>query len=188
MVITQEFFQDFKRGQMDAFYASVYPSLIVYATRVLGGDYAFLAEDCVQDSIYMMYEQREKFASPAHFKSYLYATIHNKAVNCLRRDRCQQKYLAQPREQLADLQASIIEQETIDRLHQAIEQLPTHLREIFDMSYEQALRNGEIARQLGISLTTVKKRKSQMIDAFRRTLADDDLMIVCAFLLTLEAR
>jgi DNA-directed RNA polymerase specialized sigma24 family protein len=58
-------------------------------------------------------------------------------------------------------------QETLDRLYQAIEQLPQHLREIFDLSFREGLQNAEVAARLRVSVEAVKKRKARLVSLLR---------------------
>lgn len=50
MNVYREIFADFKQGELAQFYRLMYPELMVYANRLLGADFAFLAEDCVQNA------------------------------------------------------------------------------------------------------------------------------------------
>lgn len=47
MMTADEIWIDFKQGKLEAFYKNKYNKLLVYASRTLGPDYGFLAEDCV---------------------------------------------------------------------------------------------------------------------------------------------
>ena len=58
MAQTEQLLSEFKSGNIGTFYNELYAKLLVYASRHLGPDYAFLAEDCVQDAVYKAYEQR----------------------------------------------------------------------------------------------------------------------------------
>ena len=55
MNVYREIFADFKQGELAQFYRLMYPELMVYANRLLGADFAFLAEDCVQNAVYKCY-------------------------------------------------------------------------------------------------------------------------------------
>lgn len=55
-------------------------------------------------------------------------------------------------------------------LYAAIEELPEEYRQIFDLSFEQGLRNPEVAKLLDVAEITVKKRKARMIDLLRKRL------------------
>lgn len=73
-------------------------------------------------------------------------------------------------------------QETLDRLYQAIEQLPQHLREIFDLSFREGLQNAEVAARLRVSVEAVKKRKARLVSLLRERFRGDASM---TFLLNL---
>ncbi|WP_106625428.1 RNA polymerase sigma factor [Bacteroides sp. Marseille-P3684] len=164
-----EIFIDFQQGKIDSLYHTLYGRLMSYASRCLGEDASFMSEDCVQDAIYKTYRMRSTFQNAAAFKSYLYTCIHNHAVSILRKQMAQENYLASREEE--DLQHSLLEQEVLDLLFDAIRSLPEKYRRLFDMSFEQGLKNAEIAALLHVSESAVKKQKASMIQQLR-----DDLL------------
>lgn len=178
MVIEQSIISDFKAGRLEAFYSNVYPSLLTYAARILGPDYAFLAEDCVQDCIYKMYERRDTFDKPSYFKSYAYTLVHNSAVSFVRKSRSQKDYVGQQDNIDSGFQLSMIHQETLDLLYDAIESLPMHLHVIFEMSFEQGMKNEEIAAALNVSPSTIKRRKALMISMLRNNLKENYILLL----------
>ena len=184
MVIEQSTIEDFKAGRLESFYSKVFPSLLTYAARILGGDYAFLAEDCVQDCIYKMYVRRDTFDRPSYFKSYAYALVHNSAVSVVRKSRSQSDYVGQQDYIDGGFQLTMIHQETLDLLYSAIESLPPHLHDIFEMSFEQGMKNEEIAAALNVSTSTIKRRKAQMIAMLRDNLKENYIILL---LLQLES-
>ena len=82
----QEAYEQFLQGEIGLFYKEVYPSLLVFTRRLLPKSLAYLAEDCVQDSIFKLYSQRSGMASSEHAKSFLYICIHNVVVSYIRKD------------------------------------------------------------------------------------------------------
>lgn len=76
-----------------------------------------------------------------------------------------------------------IELETKSRLYNAIASLPEDLKQIFNLSFEQGLRNPQIAAQLGVAEITVKKRKAKLINRLRILLNDDNSTLMLFFLL-----
>jgi RNA polymerase sigma-70 factor (family 1) len=176
--ITEQIVADFKKGKTESLYRHVYPSLIVYASRMLGDDYAFLAEDCVQDAIYKMYGMKDQFRNATHFKTYLFSAIHNGAITVLRKSRRHQHYLSEKREPDEDLMASLIEQETLDLLYDAIDKLPEDLRKVFELSFTQGLKNKEIAEQLGFSVKTVNNKKARILMLLRKAVGENKTLLL----------
>ena len=152
MKIDEHMVEQFRQGDMESFYMESYPSLLRYATRVLGEPYAHMAEDCVQEAVFKVYEKRAKFDKPSEMKAYLFSAVHNEIVD------------------------SYLLQETLDLLYKAIEQLPNDLKTIYNMTYEQRLKGHEIAQQLKISTTTVARQKARLIETLRRKFRSNDLM------------
>lgn len=174
MEINSLLLTNFKAGKIDMFYSNIYPSLLSYAIRILNPDYSFLAEDCVQDAIFKAYNRRNSFTSPFHFKSFIYSCIHNNAVSVLRKNKSRCDYISQQDNIVEDLSRNIIEQETLSILYEAIEKLPENLRKIFELSFEQGLKNAEVAATLDISESAVKKKKAKMISIIKESLADNN--------------
>ena len=169
MAHTESMLAEFKSGKISTFYNELYAKLLVYASRHLGADYAFLAEDCVQDAIYKAYEQRASFKSILTLKAFLYSCIHHAAIDILRKNNAQSNYLSQQEDQTEFLN-SIIEQETLNLLYDSIERLPEKDRRIFELHFEQGLKNAEIAKLLNVTESAVKKQKAQMLDLLRKDL------------------
>lgn len=168
MNISHQIYEDFLRGQIDSFYRKFYPSLLRYAERMLGVEHAYQAEDCVQETVYKVYLRRQKFSSPEEMKSYIFMSLHNEIVSIIRKDNSYARYLEQQFESDNDtFFDNMVLQETLDRIYEAVDHLPERLRSVFDMSFEQGLKNLEIAEQLSLSPETVKKRKANLLQYLR---------------------
>lgn len=180
MQISQQTYNDFISGRIDSFYANAYASLLMYATRTLGDDLSFLAEDCVQDAVFEAYQNRRSFDNNAKLKSYLYRCVHNRAVSFLRKSNSHSTYafIQKQNDENICFNNSILKQETFDLLYDAIERLPEVLKIIFEMSFEQGLKNQEISDKLGISIHAVKKRKARLISSLREMLTGDTLLLL----------
>lgn len=172
MIIADTTLRSFQDGKIEPFYNEVYPSLLTYAARILGNEYAFLAEDCVQDAVFNAYGHREDFVSGMQFKAFLYTCVHNNAVSVIRKNKSHDNYMQLRNDRndtKYDMESAMIEQETLDLLYDAIERLPKEMQQIFELSFEQGLKNAEAAEVLGISESMVKKRKAKMISILRDT-------------------
>ncbi len=188
MSINEQIFQDFKEGRIDSLYTQEYPSLKAFAARYLTDNYAIMAEDCVQDAIVNAYQARNTLNSPLQMKAFLYTCIRNACISILRKTDSHKNYLSEQKHEQEyewEISAAIIEQETIDRLHAAIRELPEKYRQIFNLDYEQGLRHTEIAKQLGITIDGVTKRKAKMLSLLREKFKEDKLMQIFIALISI---
>ena len=160
---------DFRKGKLELLYREVYPGLILYAVKYLGGESEFLAEDCVQNAIFSAWERRAKFDSVYTFKSFLYTSIKNEIISIHRKNSARERYVSQLEDE-AFFRNSVIDQEAQSMLYNAIEELPEREKIIFEMSFMEGLKNVEIAEKLGLSDSSVKKYKASALDFLRKRL------------------
>ena len=134
-----------------------------------------MAEDCVQDSILKTYLAREEIKNESQWRSWLFVTIRNRAVDMIRKAENNGIYIEKVKTDGEwsddDVSLDIVEQETVDIIYTAVQSLPEIYRQIFELSFEQALRNSEVAEQLAIAEITVKKRKARLLNSFASDLA-----------------
>ncbi len=174
-------YDDFRKGSMQLLYKSFYPALISYSGSILGQRYSFLCEDCVQESIYKAYMNRENIKDANSLKSFLYTTVRNRAISFLRKDKSQSNYLRQIETSEQDITADIIEKETLRKLFTAVRSLPEPFRQVFELSFEQGLKNKEIAMALGVSESAIKKRKARLLMILKKLLISTIIFLVTLF-------
>lgn len=172
MAIYEHIFSEFKEGHLTPFYEKMYPELLTYANNLLGEEYAFLSEDCVQDSVFKAYEQLKSFSAPLQWKVFLYTCIRNEAISIFRKGKAQKNYLSQSSVHEEDLSTHFIEQETLTLLYEAIDALPEKFKILFELSFCQGLKNAEIAERLQLAEITIKKQKQQLIKLLRKNLEE----------------
>ena len=177
MDIREDILKDFRNEKIEPFYMELYPSLLRYAKRVLGPDKEFLAEDCIQDAIYQVYQGRRTFTTPLQMRSFLFTCVHNAIITVFRKQERHDRYLVDHQEIEDSLIDSFLLQETLDRLYAAIDALPDRLHRIFELSFEQGMKNVEIAALLKLSPETVKKQKAKLITTLREAFRNDPLML-----------
>lgn len=170
MALYEQIFSDFKEGTINSFYQKMYPELLAYTIRLLGNEYAFLAEDCVQDAVFQSYQRHQSFASAMQWKVFLYTCTRNGAINILRKGQAQRNYQAQIDDFQDDISLDFIKQETLTLLYEAIEALPEKYKAFFALSFEQGLKNSEIAEYFQIAEITVKKKKARIIKLLHNNL------------------
>jgi len=181
--------EDFTQNRVESLYENIYPGLLLYAIRWLGDEYSFLAEDCVQNAILNAWRKRSEFTTTAALKSYLYTCVRNNVIDIQRKSSAKEKYAVSLNDDLV-FSNSLIEQETIDILYKTIDGLPEKYRVVFEMSFIDGLKNIEIAKELGLSDSTVEKRKAKALALVREQLIAiyGDSVFVSLLLLSLWNR
>jgi len=164
MLTNEAIFKKFVSGDVKPLYEYVYPSLLLYAADHLTPNYSFLSEDCVQDAIMAAYKRRKAIYSFTSLKAFLYTCISNSAIGILRKHKSYSNFISDTitRHTNPDLSTEIYEQEVQRHIFNAIDSLPEQYRETFELSFEKGMSNAEVAAKLGISISSVKKRKTSI--------------------------
>ena len=174
----QDAYEQFLQGEIDLFYKEVYPTLLVFTRRLLPSTLVYLAEDCVQDSIFKLYRQRSEMSSPERAKSFLYVCIHNAVVSYIRKDNSRQHFISQDNDPFEDdFSVELIRQETIDELMDAVDRLPDDMRQLCMMIFREGLKTSEIAQQLNMTESGVKKKKRRLLYLLRKSLSPEALFV-----------
>ena len=148
-----------KGREFDIFFRKLYLPLGMYALRIV--EDAELAEDLVAESFSKVWQKINEGLEIENFKSYMYQTVRNECLY----------YLRNKKETVGLENIMEVTPETIDtserdaKIWRAIDQLPEKCRQVFLLSKRDGLTNEEIAKEMGISIKTVK---NQMTKAFSR--------------------
>ncbi len=124
------------------------------------------AKEIAQNTFVKFYEKRNSIEITSSLKSYLFSMVHNDCVSYLRsRDLSGLliNKLAEHQEGNTEYQVYIEQTEEEYKLHQLIEQLPPQCKKIFKLSRFDNIKNGEIARDLNLSVRTVEAQISKAI-------------------------
>lgn len=146
-------------GGIESLYKEYYGSLCYYALNYVCD--MEVAQDIVQDIFVHLIEARPKFETSLHGRNFLYLSVKNASLNYIDKKRSKLKYLHLHREEeiieLPDDEAFIAE--VYRKLKKAVDELPPECRKIFYMSYIENQSNEIIARELAISVNTVRAQK-----------------------------
>ena len=92
--------------------------------------------------------------------SFLFLSVKNKALNFLRRQQAQERYLNNRMEEESFFLNNIIREEVYYHLQKMIGELSDPVRQIYELTLQE-LSNEEIAEQLGLSVDSVKAHKKR---------------------------
>ncbi|MDO8994858.1 MAG: RNA polymerase sigma-70 factor [Daejeonella sp.] len=128
-------------------------------------------KDLVQELFTNLWLNVEQIEPETNIAAYLYVSARNKVINLIRHDKVKNNYLSSLSNFANHHQNSILEQLSAKDLSIAIEReiqnLPSKMREIFELSRKKFRTHKEIAEELQISDKTVKKQINNAIKILR---------------------
>lgn len=136
-----------------------YPVLVEFAFSYL--KIQLSCEEVVDDVFVNLWEKRDKLENIRNIKSYLYTCTRNKALDYLRKNNQEPNFesdlfVIESIKYENEVDADVENEEFIEMLQIAIDQLPTKCKMIFKMHINDNLKNAEIAEIMGIAKKTVE--------------------------------
>ncbi len=170
------------KGSETAFheiFVSYYAPLCAYASLYVSeGD----AEEVVQAFMVHLWEGRENICVESSLKSYLFVAVRNRCLNAIRDRRYKQAFQQFVYERLKDRfddPDSLFLSDMKTRIAEAVQGLPEHYRQVFEMSRSGNSTNREIAEKLGVSVKTVEYYITQSLKILRVKLKDYLYFLIC---------
>lgn len=170
-----------KAGDLNAFdeiYRRYWEPLAKYAYNITHSP----AEVCdiVQDVFVSLWKRRNEFIPAGPLRPYLYKCVRNLSLRYLEKNMHQQRYLQSLNTIAQHVDANpVIAVETRDleiKINGAVEKLPEKMRDVFLLSRKQHLSYREIAEQLGIAETTVKKQVNNALKFLKSEVRELDVL------------
>jgi RNA polymerase sigma-70 factor (ECF subfamily) len=128
------------------------------------------AEDIVQDVFAYLWDHRASIDMTTSIKTYLYTAARNGALKYLRQQATRQAHSPRLTEfitYLQELESPEQEHLYIEKVQQALNELPDQCRAIFLMNCLDGKKYKEIAAELGLSINTVKTQLSRAYSKIR---------------------
>ena len=161
-----------------ALFRRYYPSLIFYATRLVGEEEA---EDVVQDVFVELWKRKDSIEIGEQIQAFLYRAVYTRALNVLKHRNVEDGYCAAMEEinrrraefyqpDNNEVIRKIEDRELRKEIHDAITELPDKCKEVFKLSYLHDMKNKEIADVLGVSLRTVEAHMYKALKFLRNRL------------------
>ena len=134
------------------------PMVLSMAERALGSRSE--AEDLGQEVFYRVFRKAKTLRDPTRLRSFIYSFAIRALKSELRRKRVRAWLSFHQPEDLADLSFGTVDVEARDQLrrfHVLLDRLTARDRLVFTLRYLEAMTVGEIAENLNISVSTVKR-------------------------------
>jgi RNA polymerase sigma-70 factor (ECF subfamily) len=166
----------FQRGEEEGFnyfFKTLYSALIYYAFGFLGDKES--CEDTVEQVFIKIWDNHQDFReySPRVIKSWLYTSVRNLCLNKLKSRKLEQRnlniltvYFEKESAEPAD--HKIIQAEVRSSMRQLIQEvLPPERRKVFELLYIRGLSVAEAAKELCVTISTVKNQKAIGLEELR---------------------
>lgn len=164
-----------RNGDVNAFnhlFRTYYPMLCAYAHKYVSVEDA---EECVQDAMLWLWENKEELVIQSSLSNYLFAIVRHRALNRIARQeiKCRaEAYFYEEMQELTESPDFYQIEELTRHIRKAIETLPESYREVFVMHRFKEMTYKDIATALGISPKTVDYRIQQALKILRIQLKD----------------
>jgi RNA polymerase sigma-70 factor (family 1) len=181
--------QELADGSESAFVSFFYH----YSPRVYRSALKFLdsreaAEEIVQDVFLDIWLRREKMADVLNFGAYLHGMVRKQVYDVYRGKPVTTELVhdfGYPELSENATERVMQEREYDKLLHEAVEKLPGHQRQIFRLAREEGLSHEEIAKRLNLSRLAVKSHMKRALRFLRAELAPligtEFLMLILIF-------
>lgn len=170
----QALLNGFRGGRESAFsqlHQLWYTGLYLYAAKITEDQSA--AEDIVEESFLIIWERRLSFHHLAALKGFLYTTARNAALKWLYKN--SRRLKAETEGQLLTsgiddntVLEKLVRAETMKMILDELDKLPPKSRQILTMLFIDGKKAKDIARELKISINTVKAHKHQSLGVLQR--------------------
>lgn len=144
------------------------------------------ALDLVQDIFITVWKKGIYLDDAEQIKSYLFVSVKNSCLNYLNHQKVVNKFKYYETLQLKEMEAayyasgeiSLIEQEEVNRIEDAVASMPDIYKEVIVLSRFEGLKNREIAYQLNIPLRTVETRIFRALSILKEKVRKHTLLIL----------
>ena len=169
----QDIIRKFKNGDQEGLrmlFDLYYTPLCVFAYKYF--DSYEKAEDVVQEAFINLWEKERMIEFTGSIKSYLFSIVRNNSINQVRKD---SKFRF---EEIENQAFDIIEdkfenqllEERRENLYKEIAELPTQCKNVFEAIAFDKMKYAEVAKEMDISINTVKTHYSRALKQLRGNL------------------
>ena len=169
-------------------FRTFYEPLCRFAQRYV--DVTDIAADLVETLFVNLWQNAETFDDLSHTRHFLYKAVHNACLNQLRSQKRsairEDHYAREAGAFQEDYLHDMLREELLSSVYREIEKLPFHYSRVVKLGYIDGLPNDEIAKEMGLSVQTVKNYKVKAFSILRRTLSYDAMLLLLTGNLVVE--
>jgi RNA polymerase sigma-70 factor (family 1) len=144
------------------------------------------AEDVVGNLFVSLWNREQQFENDTHARASLYRAIYNACFNHIRSSKriYEREELYSGEQDINDdsFMNEMLQAELIRMIYNEFDSLPPHYSTVMKLSYQDGLKNEEIANMLGLSVQTVKNYKSAALKLLRSKLPKDAFFLLISVL------
>ena len=165
-----------KEQQIKDLYEIYYAPFCIYAKRFLKD--ITVCEDIVSDAFANLWVNSDNslLEERGSAISYLKTIVHNKCLNYLKHQNYEDEYSEQYIYRAPIYSESPESIYTLDEMYKllsdAIKKLPDKYREVYIKSFLEDKKQTEIAKELNVSVKTVERYRTEIIEKLRKELKD----------------
>lgn len=186
-IYEKQLIQRIQSGDKQAFedlYRTYFPVLCDFVYRYVRS--SSVSEELVQDLFLNIWIRRTEWEPEGTIRSYLYKSARNRAFDYLKHQKVERNYLEERKierkweqesnradvKQLRFYKEQSVNEELVQAVENALNQLPERRKVIFTLSREEGLTYKEIADVLNISVKTVETQMGRALKILREQLCD----------------
>lgn len=158
------------KADFDFLFKEYYPQLYMYAFHLI--DNLEASKDITSDAFEFIWKNYEKI-DKATAKSYLYVHVRNRCIDFLRHQSIHDQYIRLCQELTRDYVETEYKEldERMLRIRKAMQKLTPHTRHILEECYVQRKKYREVAEELDISVSAVRKHIVKALETIRNEFA-----------------
>lgn len=166
-------FNEIRQGNKavyEALFSEYYQSLVRFAESYLFDQQE--SEDLVQDLFIYIWENAQKVQIHTSIKAYFYQSIRNRCINYLKGLKVKDKKHLLYLDALMNAEDNVefFDPELLRVIKDTVDELPTQMSKVFRMKLIQGMKREEIAKEMEISVNTVKTHLKRAKEQVREKL------------------
>ena len=156
----------------DQFFYKYYKAVRLFAYKYVMDD--SVAEDITEEGFINLWKKREKINDENGLKNYLYKIVYNGCLRWVERQQTKKKVYelhilnnSAPEKSFIE---KMIQTETLRLVREAVHELPKECKKVFMKLYVEGKTVNETAKELNVTISTIKNQKARGIKLLRTKL------------------